>query len=90
MIFAYGGAAGGRATVERLSDLPGADEVAGRAPPSVEGAPDRAAPDRADADRPRGVRAADDSARAVPAAAGAAEMAEEGALARPVATTAGP
>ena len=86
MIFANGGAAGGRATVERLSDLPGADEVAGRAPPSAEGAPDRAAPD---ADRPRGERAADDSPRAVPAAVGAEEMAEEGALARPVATTAG-
>jgi hypothetical protein len=38
LIFAIGGESGGGATVERLSDLPGADD-AGRAPPSIEAAP---------------------------------------------------
>ncbi|WP_125811972.1 hypothetical protein [Actinoplanes sp. ATCC 53533] len=37
MIFAIGGDSGGGATVERLSDLPAADD-AGRAPPSIEAA----------------------------------------------------
>ena len=44
LIFATGGEAGGGATVDRVSDRPGAEEVAGRAAPSTEAAPDLGEP----------------------------------------------
>jgi hypothetical protein len=44
LIFAIGGEAGGGATVERASDLPGADDPDGRAPSSAGAAPEFGVP----------------------------------------------
>jgi hypothetical protein len=60
LIFAIGGESGGGATVERVSDRPGAEEEAGRAPPSTEDTPD---PEPGDA----AVRAGDAPVRPVAA-----------------------